>query len=179
MMGKATCARTPALSARSAACSGKKYMSAKQVTPRLSISAMARSVPTRTASAETNRRSKGQMASSSQACKGRSSAAPRSRLMAAWQWALTNPGSRTWSARSMDFCGWNCSARSATRPTARMRPPSTATAPRSMGCGDGAMGKHHRPLIISSQGAMGELYYGVQTRGLTLAASVFAGGAQG
>ncbi len=53
--GTATCARIPLRCTRSQASRGKKYMSAKQVMPPLSCSAMARSMPSRTKASSTQR----------------------------------------------------------------------------------------------------------------------------
>jgi hypothetical protein len=69
----------------SAATSGKKYMSLKQVVPERNISAIARRVPVRTKSSPTKRPSAGQIQSCSHSIKAWSSARPRSRVMAAWQ----------------------------------------------------------------------------------------------
>src|SRR5229473_1303140 len=99
--------RIPAARDASSAASGKKYMSLKQVIPPRSISAQARSVPSRTKSRDTCCVSAGQTCSCSQRMSGRSSARPRISVMAACVWALTRPGIRTWPARSMGSCSWN------------------------------------------------------------------------
>ena len=72
---------------------GKEILSAQQVMPPFSISPAASSVPSCTNSGETKRPSRGQMCCSSQGLSGRSSAMPRSSVIAACVCALTSPGS--------------------------------------------------------------------------------------
>jgi hypothetical protein len=64
--------------------SGNRCMSAKQVVPLVSMSAMASSVPSRTYSASTQRFSSGQTCVFNQGSSAVPSAAPRSSAMAAW-----------------------------------------------------------------------------------------------
>src|SRR5882672_9170648 len=120
--------RIPAARDASSAASGKKYMSLKQVIPPRSISAQARSVPSRTKSRDICRVSAGQTCSCSQRMSGRSSASPRISVMAACVWALTRPGIRTWPARSMGSCSWNRARASRAGRIASMRPSRIATA---------------------------------------------------
>src|SRR3989440_712228 len=112
----------------SSAASGKKYMSLKQVIPPRSISAQARSVPSRTKSRDTCRVSAGQTCSCSQRMSGRSSASPRISVMAACVWALTRPGIRTWPARSTGWCSRNRARASGVGAIASIRPSRIATA---------------------------------------------------
>src|SRR3954447_22426794 len=100
-------------------------MSQKDVVPVRIISTQASRVPQYTSSSSI-RFSTGQMLPSSHSSRGRSSAYPRKRVMPAWVWALTSPGTRARPEPSIV----SSSARGSTSwPTAAIRPSSQRTPP--------------------------------------------------
>ena len=146
-------ARIPASRATSPATSGKKYISLKQVVPPRSISAAARRVPARTNPSSTKRASAGQTCSSSQVRSGRSSARPRNRVIAAWVWALTSPGTRARPSRCRRSRGENFESSSAAGPIAAMAPSRTARACPSWTHPAGSTGTIHEALNTRSAGS--------------------------
>ena len=134
-------------------------MSEKQVVPDNSISAIASRVPSLTKSASTNAASSGQMRSFSHVCRGRSSAAPRSRVMAAWPWAFTSPGSNACPGRSRRVAAGSAYS-SAREPMAAIRPLRMPTAASASTCRSGSAHTSQSAPMTRSKGVsdMGAVY---------------------
>ncbi|OPY40598.1 MAG: hypothetical protein A4E40_00794 [Methanoregulaceae archaeon PtaU1.Bin059] len=102
----------------------KKYMSLKATVPDLIISRHASFVPQYTSS-PVRWASRGQIFWVSQSCSGMSSAKPRSRVMAAWVWVFTRPGSARSPAPSMLVSASPRKVRAMPSPTDAMVPVSS------------------------------------------------------
>src|SRR5262245_13712487 len=90
---------------------------------------------------------------SSQSCRRRSSAIPRSSDMAAWVWVLIRPGARMASGRSSRGLGWKRWSISARVPMAAIRSPRIATAPFSITRRCGSIVMTYRALQVQSAGS--------------------------
>ena len=143
----------PAALAAFATLSSNRYMSQKQVVPDRIISAQPKSVPAYTLSAS-RWASAGKMCSFSQVIRGRSSANPRNRVMAAWVWVLTRPGMMMPPLASMVSRAGVLPMRAVVS-TAVIVSPVTATAPLSIRGRSSSMVRT-MPLVISRSASLME-----------------------
>jgi hypothetical protein len=143
--------RIPASTNTAHTSSPKKYMSVVVVTPARSCSTTASSVPSRTVSRFMWVFSAGQMWLSSHSLSGRSSAIPRSSVIARWEWVLTRPGMTMQLVALISSPVGARSSSSSAGPTAAIRPPAIATAPFAISSRPSSMVSTVPPSTIVSQ----------------------------